>query len=497
MMISLASISASSLAAGLGHMMKEASFMFWDTLWALALGFLLSGAIQAFSKRDSMRRHMGDHRIPSIVRATGLGMVSSSCSYAASAMARALWIKGADFLTAMVFMFASTNLVIELGVVLIVLMGWQFAVGEFVGGFIMIGLLVLLGAHSLRSPKRPEVLGDAGTQDHGAAEDGGNWRSKRSWADASGYAIADLTMLRKEMLIGYLVAGMLAAWVPISLWGHIFLSGHGLWSDMWNAVVGPLIAILAFVCSVGNIPLAAALWAGGISFAGVISFIFADLITFPLLMIYAKMYGRPTMLRLLGIFWLVMSLAGMAVQLIFSALGLIPTHRTMAQMVSGPSWNLTSYLNIISVIAVFIAWRLAKSPSRLEDSRFAIDPVCGMQVERAHAAATERNDGEEYFFCAPRCAERFAGDPQRFLGAAEPKGMDETMPGTQHLGLSIGRKTQLDETEETDPVCSMRVKPESAAGYADYEMQRYYFCGLGCRERFLADPSSFLTQSAT
>ncbi|MEI7745954.1 MAG: YHS domain-containing protein, partial [Actinomycetota bacterium] len=113
------------------------------------------------------------------------------------------------------------------------------------------------------------------------------------------------------------------------------------------------------------------------------------------------------------------------------------------------------------------------------------------------AAATERNDGEEYFFCAPRCAERFAGDPQRFLGAAEPKGMDETMPGTQHLGLSIGRKTQLDETEETDPVCSMRVKPESAAGYADYETQRYYFCGLGCRERFLADPSSFLTQSAT
>mgnify|MGYP006279303805 CR=1 FL=1 len=459
------------LFGGLVHALREAGFMFWDTLWALALGFLLSGMVQAFVKREAMRKHLGDHSPGAVARATGLGMVSSSCSYAATAMARALWSKGADFLSAMVFMFASTNLVIELGVVLFVLMGWQFAVGEFVGGFIMIVLLVLLGSFTLLTPKRPEVTGDAG----GEGGEASSWRKLRGWADASGYAMADLTMLRKEMAIGYLIAGVLAAWVPATAWSHIFLTGHGIWSDIWSAIVGPFVAIISFVCSVGNVPMAAALWAGGIGFGGVISFIFADLITFPLLLIYVKMYGRAAMWRILVTFWVVMSLAGLLVQALFSGLGMIPTHRSMEQMVTGPSWNTTTFLNFAAIAALLVAWRLAKHPARLEGSRFAVDPVCGMQVEQAHAPATSQLHGQTFYFCAERCKERFDADPHRFAHGGAPEAMAAPEQG-----------------EATDPVCGMAVDMANPAATFTHEGTTYYFCNPGCTERFRADPQRYL-----
>lgn len=334
---------------------EEAFYMLWNTAWALVLGFAISGAVQSFVTRKEMEKSLGDHRPKTVAKASLLGMVSSSCSYAASAMAKSLFSKGADFLAAMAFMFASTNLVIELGIVLLILLGWQFFAAEFVGGTIMIGLLVAVGTVAISptmiqearqhvqspsgdydpscetpfSPKPSNSKDTSTSADAQASADleGGSLRTRLRqpalWADGANYALSDLKMLRKEMLIGFVVAGYLAKIVPASLWSAVFISGHGLFTQIENALVGPIIAFLSFVCSVGNIPLAAALWTGGISFGGVISFIFADLVAFPLVMIYRRLYGGRMAIQLVMVFWLVMSIAGFLVEQIFKPLGII------------------------------------------------------------------------------------------------------------------------------------------------------------------------------
>src|SRR3954452_6579680 len=242
---------------------KEAFFMFWATLWALVLGFTLSGAVQAFVSKDDMQRLMGDHRAAAVARSTGFGMISSSCSFAATAMAKSLFQKGADFVTSMGFMFASTNLVLELGVVLLVLMGWQFAAAEFIGGPIMIVLLVIVGGyvfnrlHVERARSRLQ-RGQRNTDAVRTEElERTPWRQKLTsagaWADAASYSIADMKMLRKELVIGYGVAGFLAVMVPMEVWNRLFFTGHGFWSTLQNVVLGPFIAFISFVCSVGNV----------------------------------------------------------------------------------------------------------------------------------------------------------------------------------------------------------------------------------------------------
>ena len=270
-------------------------------------------------------------------------MISSSCSYAAAAMSKSLFVKGADFVASLVFMVASTNLVIELGIVLVVLMGWQFAVSEFVGGAIMIVLLATLGGLWIRgkviTEARARVQAEAGTSHtHTPPEDTAlqaqPWRqklrSKGGWADAATYTMSDLTMLRRELVIGYTVAGFLTILVPVTFWNTIFLHGHGFWTSVENVIVGPFIAIISFVCSIGNVPLAAALWKGGISFGGVVSFIFADLITFPLLLVYRRYYGTRLTLRMLALFWAVMSVAGVGYR------GNLPRRRPHSPHASGP-----------------------------------------------------------------------------------------------------------------------------------------------------------------
>src|SRR5207244_3359762 len=223
--------------------------MFWETLWALILGFGLSGAVKAVDSKDEMQRALEDHRPAAVARGSGFGMVSSSCSYAATAMAKSLFQKGADFVSAMVFMFASTNLVVELGVVLVVLMGWQFAVAEFVGGPIMIVLLALTGGFALRGAlvvqaRKRLQAGIVGGHDHqamvGVSEErqaelertpwSRKLRSKAAWADAASYTMADITMLRRELVIGYGVAGLLAVLVPMTAWNDVFLRHHGFWT---------------------------------------------------------------------------------------------------------------------------------------------------------------------------------------------------------------------------------------------------------------------------
>ncbi|MCU1461357.1 MAG: hypothetical protein JWO37_1432 [Acidimicrobiales bacterium] len=413
----------------LGDSLREGFFMFWETLWALVLGFGLSGAVQAFVAKDQMQRVLGDHRPRTVAKASAFGMVSSSCSYAATAMAKSLFQKGADFISAMVFMFASTNLVIELGVVLLILMGWQFAVAEFVGGPIMIVLLVVVGGFVFRrelveGARRRLQQTRAGSDDHeamaGVTEarqqqlEHTPWRekltSKAAWADAAGYTMADITMLRKELVIGYAVAGALAVMVPMRAWSEVFLTGHGFWTSLENVVVGPFIAFISFVCSIGNVPMAAALWHGGISFGGVISFIFADLIALPLVLIYRKYYGGRLALRLFATFYVVMAAAGLVVEGLFALVGAIPKTRPTTIASTHFAWNATTFLNIVFLALFAILYWLHRNRERLGGGAgYAVDPVCGMQVAMASAPATRRHDGQTIFFCSDRCAERSDG----------------------------------------------------------------------------------------
>jgi uncharacterized protein len=416
-------LATTTVVVDIGRSLREGFFMFWETLWPLVLGFGLAGAVQSFVSRDAMRRRLGTHRAAAVVRASGYGMVSSSCSYAAAAMAKTLFVGGADYIAAMVFMFASTNLVIELGIVLVVLMGWQFAVSEFIGGVIMIVLLATLGALWLRgrlvvqARERLQATEDASDHHHGHAAAGGaaqpplrtRLKSVSGWADSAGYTMSDLTMVRRELLIGYTVAGFLAVLVPTSVWQAVFVTGHGFWTSVENALVGPFIAIISFVCSIGNVPLAAALWKGGISFGGVIAFIFADLIAFPLLMIYRRYYGTRLMLRMLVVFWGLMSVAGLLTELIFRAAGLVPTVRPLTVAPAHFSWNYTTYLNLVFLVLFGVLYWLYRNRERLGGGdRYARDPVCGMQVEKAQAPASLVHAGERHYFCSDRCADRFA-----------------------------------------------------------------------------------------
>jgi uncharacterized membrane protein YraQ (UPF0718 family)/YHS domain-containing protein len=385
--------------------LREAFYMFWATLWALILGFTLSGVVQAFVSKRQMQRVMGDHRPAAVARASGFGMVSSSCSYAATAMAKSLFQKGADFTSAMIFMFASTNLVLELGLVLLVLMGWQFALAEFVGGPIMIVLLALVGG-LIFTPRLVKVARDRVQAKQGHEHDHVASASTRAgWSDAARYTMADLRMLRRELVIGYLVAGFLAVMVPMETWNRVFWHGHGFWTTLENVIVGPLIACISFVCSIGNVPMAAALWHGGISFGGVISFIFADLIALPLLFIYRKYYGTRIMWRLFFTFWAVMAAAGLAVEGIFTLFGAVPTERPEAIVSEHLSWNYTTVLNIVFLgLFAVVVWLARQHPSDL----YATDPMCGMQVSKENAPAHLLHEGTDLYFCSDHCCSRYA-----------------------------------------------------------------------------------------
>jgi uncharacterized protein len=211
------------------------------------------------------------------------------------------------------------------------------------------------------------------------------------------------------------VAGFLAVLVPTTAWHDVFVSGHGFWTSLENVVVGPFIAIASFVCSVGNVPLAAALWHGGISFGGVVSFVFADLITLPLLLIYRRYYGTRLTLKLLAIFWTVMSIAGLAVEYLFRAVSIEPTTRPKVVAPTSFHWNYTTYLDIVFLLVFAALWWLARNQERLGGGAgYAIDPVCGMQVETANAGARAEHDGQTFYFCCDHCKARFESDPQRY-----------------------------------------------------------------------------------
>jgi uncharacterized membrane protein YraQ (UPF0718 family) len=349
--------------------------MFWEILWALILGFAISAAVQAVVSKVEMRRLLPDDSPRSLGIASGLGAASSSCSYAAVAMARSVFRRGADFTAAMVFEFAATNLVIELGIVMAVLLGWQFTLAEFVGGPLMIVILALLFRRflTLRLVAEAQEQADRGLLGsmEGHAEmdmsvtGGSIWerlRSPRGFTAVANYFVMDWAAIWKDIIGGLLIAGALAAWVPNSFWESFFFVDHPTFAKVWGPLVGPLVAVISFVCSIGNVPLAAVLWNGGISFGGVIAFIFADLIVLPILNIYRKYYGLKVAGFLLVTFYAAMVGAALAVEFAFQALGLLPEERNAKIVEASVTWNYTTVLNIIFLgLAAVLVWRFVRT----------------------------------------------------------------------------------------------------------------------------------------
>jgi uncharacterized membrane protein YraQ (UPF0718 family) len=348
----------------IGHALALAGSMTWQITWSLILGFTLSAVVQAVVRRQTVVRLLGDERPATLAVATGLGIASSSCSYAAVALARSLFRRGASFVAAMAFEVASTNLVIELGIILALLIGWQFTLAEFVGGPVMIVLVavafrLVVSRRLVEAARRQAELGVAGSMEGHAAMDmsiqseGTFWQrllSKDGYTSVSHIFVMEWAAVIRDVALGLLIAGAIGAWVPDSFWRHLFLTGHPLAARLWGPVIGPVISVLSFVCSIGNVPLAAVLWNGGISFGGVVAFIFADLIIIPILVIYRKYYGTAMMLVILGIFYLTMVIAGYIVEFLFGGLGLIPAVRAAKVAGTGVTWNYTTVLNIIFLL---------------------------------------------------------------------------------------------------------------------------------------------------
>ena len=354
--------------AAVGHALALAGSMTWEILWALILGFALSAVVQAVVRRSTIVSLMGDDRPRTLAVAAGLGAASSSCSYAAVALARALFRKGANFTAAMAFEIGSTNLVVELGIILALLMGWQFTAAEFVGGPLMIVVLALLFRLFVRSrlvdaAREQAERGIAGSMEGHAAMDmsikkqGSFWQrlfSPEGLTSVSHVFVMEWLAILRDLVLGLLIAGAIAAWVPESFWRSFFLTDHPGWSALWGPLVGPIVAIVSFVCSIGNVPLAAVLWNGGISFGGVIAFIYADLVILPILNIYRKYYGTRMMLTLLGTFYAAMVAAGYLIELLFGTTNLIPKQRNATVMQAAISWNYTTWLNIAFLILAAI-----------------------------------------------------------------------------------------------------------------------------------------------
>jgi uncharacterized protein len=394
----------------IGDGVVNAAMMAYEVWWALVLGFLVSAIVQAWVPRERIEASLSGSGARPVGLATGLGAASSSCSYAAVAIAKSLFQKGASAASALAFQFASTNLVWELGLVLWVLIGWQFTVAEYVGGIVMIVLMAaflrLFVSPRLEAAAREHALGADSGHIHPVASQDLPWRKRLTsldaWADVAHNFRGDWVMLWKEVTLGFVLAGFIAQLGDNFFNGLFIQDGPGVLRAIENVLVGPVIAVLSFVCSVGNVPLAAVLWSGGISFAGVLAFLFADLIVLPIVVIYRKYYGTGFALRIVALMFVTMVAAALAVDGIFSALGAVPTGpRPSRDDVFGSiTVNYKLFLNALG-LAIFAAllWLTVRSG--------ATDPVCGMKVKRSNAVTLER-DGHIHYFCSEHCRHAFS-----------------------------------------------------------------------------------------
>jgi len=426
------------------HALQISLFMLWEVFWPLAFGFLLSAMVQTVVSKKAVAGALGKPDLKGFVLSLGLGAASSSCSYAAVALARALFRRGASFVNAIIFEFASTNLVFELGLVLLILLGWQFVAAEFAGGLLMAVILwilfkVTLSRRMVDEAKRQAERGVFGSTHEAHADmdmsitDGpflSRLFSPRAFTAISHSFFMDLNALYVDIGVGFLIAGALAAWVPNSWWQAFFLTNNPTLNEFWGPLIGPVISMLSFVCSVGNVPLAVVLWNGGISFGGVISFIFADLIILPILNIYRKYYGGRMSLYLLAVSYAAIAIAGFLVGGAFQLLGLLPTNHHVTVFETQPSWNYTTFLDIaFLILTAVLAWRFvttggmemlrAHAHRPEEGAKLAKDPVCGMSVDPATTKEKVDYSGSTYYFCSAGCRSTFEKDPARYAAQVE------------------------------------------------------------------------------
>jgi uncharacterized protein len=395
-----------------GNGLKDSFLMAWEVWWALVLGFAISAIVQAWVPRERIQSALGGSGLRPVALATGFGAASSSCSYAAIAIAKSLFQKGASAASALAFQFASTNLVIELGIVIWVLIGWQFTLAEFLGGLVLIVvmtvLLRLFVSKRLEEQAREHARAAHAGHQHQSA--GGHMTLRRrllsasAWSDVAHNFRNDWLMLWKEITIGFLLAGLIGQ-LHNGFFNALFISEApaGL-KLLENAIIGPVIAVLSFVCSVGNVPLAAVLWSGGISFAGVIAFIFADLIVLPIVQAYRKYYGNAFAMRIVALMFVTMVAAALIVDGVFSGAGLIPSVRpTRADIFNSIKVDYKLFTNILGGVIFAVLFALTMR-------RGASDPVCGMRVDRDKAVRMEFA-GETFYFCSEHCAHAFEVDP--------------------------------------------------------------------------------------
>jgi uncharacterized protein len=418
--------------AKVGDGLWNALLMGWEVWWALVLGFAISAIVQAWIPRERIERALSGEGLAPVARATGLGAASSSCSYAAIAIAKSLFEKGASAASALAFQFASTNLVWELGLVLWILIGWQFALAEYLGGIVMIGLMwgllrLFVSRESETAAREHARTAHAAHQHHAVGTEGLTWRQRvtslEAWSDVAHNFRADWQMLWKEITIGFLLAGFIA------LLGDDFFNGLFLTDappavqTLWGAFIGPVIAVLSFVCSIGNVPLAAVLWSGGISFAGVMAFIFADLIVLPIVVAYRKYYGIAFALRITALMFVTMVLAALVIDLVFSGVGLIPDARPTTDDVFGSIE--VDYKLALNVVAALVFAALIGLTMR----HSATDPVCGMTVDKGKALRLER-DGRTYFFCSEHCRSAFASGHEQAHDGGDAHHHDHSPKGS-------------------------------------------------------------------
>jgi uncharacterized protein len=397
------------------HGVRDSLLMAWAVWWALVVGFAVSAIVQAWAPRQRIERALSGSGARPVALATGLGAASSSCSYAAVAIAKSLFQKGASAATALAFQFASTNLVWELGLVLWVLIGWQFTLAEYIGGIAMIALMALLlrvfvSPRLERQARAHAQAAETGHQHHAAGEQM-SWRKRvmsiAAWSDVAHNFRGDWQMLYKEIAAGLLLAGFLAQ-IGNDFFSSLFLThANGLLGALENVLVGPLIAVLSFVCSVGNVPLAAVLWSGGISFAGVLAFLYADMIVLPIVAIYRKYYGTAYAARIVALMFVTMALAALAVDGLFGAAGLIPSgpRPSRADVFGSIGVDYKLVLNALgAAIFAFMFW--------LTWRRGATDPVCGMKVDREAAVLHIERDGQTFYFCSKHCVHAYESGPR-------------------------------------------------------------------------------------
>ncbi|QLH82097.1 permease [Halosimplex pelagicum] len=437
----------------------------WTAAWAIIMGLTITSLVQVYVSKERMAQVLGDGDLSGLTKATVFGAASSGCSFGAVAIGKGLFKKGAHTVNFLAFMFASTNLIVELGLMILILLGWEFLVAELLGGIILIAVMAVIVHLTLPENLFESVREELIQRDHeqGVTEDptcgmegkdeysivtgggetlkfcsegcletyqqeaasSGSWRDELlswgGWYKIGNQYRKEWSMIWTDIVAGFLISGFVIVFVPQWVWNSLFLQGEGVLVSAENAVMGVAVAVLSFVGSMGNVPFAVALWGGGVSFAGVIAFVYADLITVPVLNVYRKYYGWTVMAYILGVFFVTMAFSGFLMEELFDALGIVP-NLAGGQTASEQTYfklNYTFYLNVIAFgLSGFLLYVYRRGLGAPGEYR---DPVCGMRTDDSEPAAT--HDDETYYFCSQTCKENFEDNPVEYA-TGHPMVMD-------------------------------------------------------------------------